>query len=273
MIRASSVAGCLVIAALALSPVPGSAGERPAPPEPSIPALIRDLSGQDWLTILRAKEALEARQEKAIPALLALLDRRDVLPLINTIDLIYPGAETFYGHGYIVDYDLDSLAVRAGWVLEAITFQDFGFREGSIGEEALFKAMREHGAGDMPLAEVTGREGPPFGRTRLPRSTALARAWWVQAGPRWTRRRAVAEALDSSSVSRQIEVFTWLRFGTTGCDGYDPRWFEAEVRPRAQKLAKSPDRGVREQAELLLRDGFHLPAPLPEIEGVVMGVR
>ena len=266
MIRASVAAGCLMIAAWA--PVPGRAEDRPA-----IPALIRDLSGQDWLTIQRAKEGLEARPKEAIPALLALLDRRDVLPLINTLDLIYPGAETFYGHGYIVDYDLDSLAVRAGWVLEAITFQDFGFREGSIGEEALFKAMREHGAGDMPLAEVTGQEGPPFGRTHLPRSTALARAWWEKAGPRWTRLRAITEALDSGSVNRQIEVFTWLRFGTTACDGYGPKWFEAHVRPRAQKLTSSPDRGVREQAELLLHDGFHLPAPWPEIEGVASGPR
>lgn len=67
---------------------------------------------------------------------------REVVPLTDTMDLIYPGAKTFYGHGYIVNYDLDSLAVRAGWVLESITFQDFGFRSNTIQEDTLFKSMR-----------------------------------------------------------------------------------------------------------------------------------
>jgi hypothetical protein len=52
--------------------------------------------------------------------------------LRETWDLIYPGAKTFYGHGYSVDYDLDWLSAKAGWALENLTFQNFGFARGGL---------------------------------------------------------------------------------------------------------------------------------------------
>lgn len=220
-----------------------------------VDALIAGLRASDWATVRSAEEQLESLQEKAVPALLALLDSRDVVPLTNTADLIYPGAKTFYGHGYIVNYALDSLAVRAGWVLESITFQDFGFRSGTISEDALFRAMREH-PGDMPLEQAVGpQEMPEPGP--VARSAERARQWWAKAGKGWTRYKGVLAALDSGDVARQREVLSWLRWGLTDCAGLDGRTFESQVRPRVRKLAASPDRGVKEQAELLLEEGLH----------------
>jgi hypothetical protein len=44
-----------------------------------------------------------------------------------------------------LDYDVDWISVRAGWALENLTFQKFGFREGVINEADLFKAVIKRG--------------------------------------------------------------------------------------------------------------------------------
>ena len=61
---------------------------------------------------------------------------------VDDADLIYPGADMFYGHGFIVDYDIDYLPARVGWAPEDITFHSFGFREGVIDEMMLLTFAR-----------------------------------------------------------------------------------------------------------------------------------
>ena len=76
-------------------------------------------------------------QKEAIPDLIELLRDTSFIKLKNTADLIYPGAEKFYGHGWIVNYDIDWVPVRAAWLLEEITFQNFGYRDATINEDKL----------------------------------------------------------------------------------------------------------------------------------------
>jgi len=68
--------------------------------------LIRDFTSADWQKVHHAKGALESFQVDALPSLIALLDRDERVELTNTADLIYPGAQQFYGHGGILDYDV-----------------------------------------------------------------------------------------------------------------------------------------------------------------------
>src|SRR5689334_142202 len=94
-----------------------------------IAGLIRDLRAADWQTVYDAHERLVALRQEAIPALLELADSREIVKLTNTLDLSYPGAANFYGHGMLLSYDIVCLGVRAGWVLDDLTFQSFGFSE------------------------------------------------------------------------------------------------------------------------------------------------
>ena len=80
------------------------------------PTLKPDLQaflGSSWPAVDDAKERLESRQAEVIPSLIDLCARTDRNRLTDTADLIYPGAQTFWGHGLIVDYDLDAIAARA----------------------------------------------------------------------------------------------------------------------------------------------------------------
>ena len=152
---------------------------------PARPSVDKDLGAfvrPAWGDVLGAKTRLEAVEAAAIPALIDLAFREDRVPLEDTGDLIYPGARFFYGHGELVDYELDILAARAGWLLEDLTFQDFGFSFPALNEKVLLQAIAG-GRRDMPLsqavpsnagqrgyrAEAADRRGchPPISRSGL----------------------------------------------------------------------------------------------------------
>ena len=198
-------------------------------PDPN-EALINDFTSADWGTVLSAKEALESRQAEAIPSVLKILDRDEIVQLQNTTDLIYPGAKQFYGHGWAIDYDIDWLSVRAGWALEDLTFQNFGFR-------------------------LTHSSTTPDVKKRLrAESVARAKTWWQNARSSWNRFDATVEALQSNDPARQMYTLGWLRYGKTKCDGLTIESFNRQLRPEAKRLSQSQDEGVRAQAKYLLED-------------------
>jgi hypothetical protein len=233
-----------LVLALCLCPLPALADEADI--------LIADLRSADWNRVEKAANRLVSLEGKAVPALLPLLGSREVVPLTNTADLIYPGAETFYGHGRIVNYALDSVVVRAGWILESMTFQDFGFRSGTITEDKLFQAMREH-PGDMPMEQAAG---PQKGPEPIASAAERARQWWAKSGKGWTRYKGLLAALDGEDVRQQADALIWLRSGVTDCAGFDQAVYSSQVKPRVRKLAASADPTVKSQAEYLLHEGL-----------------
>lgn len=225
----------------------------PPPPRP-IESLVKDLTSVDWPTVWTAELALEARGKEAIPALVELLESDELVKLQDTADLIYPGAAQYYGHGWLLDYDIDWLSVRAGWVLEKITFAGFGFRERAIREKQLLEATKQ-GRVDVPLDAVIGALKEPKARARN-RSEAATRAkkWWAQSSQTWNRFDGLVDALRSDNPMRQAYAIEWLRYGRTLCKGLDRDSYERIVRPEVSRLAKSDDELVRQQAELLLEN-------------------
>ena len=101
--------------------------------------LILQLRSSDFGDVYEAKDSIVNYGRDGIPRLIKLLRDTSFVKLKNTADLIYPGAEEFYGHGWIVHYDIDWISERAAWLLEEITFQDFGYRDLSINEDSLMK--------------------------------------------------------------------------------------------------------------------------------------
>ena len=213
--------------------------------------LISDLVSDNWHKVRRAKLQLESQEAEGIAAVMGLLDRDDVIPLTHTDDLIYPGAKTFYGHGFLVDYDLDRVAVRAGWVLEEAAFENFGFSEGAIREADLLRATL-NGKTDVPLRDVIPAESDEALRAeRMRKARTRAKAWWSAAGKDWSRYAALKDALTSGDTKREMSALGWLRHGKTQCEGLDVESYESDLLPSIKKLALSRDKGVREQATLL----------------------
>src|SRR5215212_9707503 len=105
------------------------------------PSLEQRFVSAGWQAVYQSEFKLESGGNASLGVLVSLLDRHDVVQLTNTADLIYPGAKTFYGHGWLIDYDLDRVSTRAGWALEELTFENFGFAEGQIREADLLSAV------------------------------------------------------------------------------------------------------------------------------------
>jgi hypothetical protein len=199
----------------------------------------------DWSTVSEAKCELEDRGAASLPFLMSLLDSDDVVKLTDTFDLIYPGATQFYGHGGVVDYDVDRIAMRAGWAIERLTFESFGFNEWVIRHEELV-AHPSYPMDYHPTPEdLAARE------KRRRAAIAAAKAWYAKNARHWRRFDGLKAALMSNDRNRQLVVLNWVRYGSTSCDGLTRRNFRREIVPLVQKLRGSDDPSIRQQAELV----------------------
>jgi len=215
--------------------------------------LIEVFSGNDWGLVWKAKFALETKQHHAIQAVIELLDRDERVTLMNTADLIYPGAQTFYGHGWIVNYDIDWISMRAGWALEELTFEDFGFSETTIDHDALLQATMA-GRTDVPLRDVAP-VSVDAGVRKKQRLQAIRRAkqWWKRNREGWMRLPALISALESDNPRRLLSALNWLRFEDSPIDGFSQDIYASRVLPIVKRLAESSNKGVAAQAGLLLQ--------------------
>lgn len=220
-------------------------------------SMIAKLRHAEFKDVYQVKDSLVNRGKEAIPKLIELLKDRSYVKLKNTADLIYPGAEKFYGHGWIVNYDIDWVSVRAAWLLEEITFQNFGYHEQTITEDKLMKLHKQNypsyletDSHTVDFKNKTAKQKLIAYRQMLANSISK---WWNKNQSRWTRFRALKEALASGDEQRQSLAFQFLRSGETKCEGLTRSSYEKELRPLVEKI-KASKSSEADQAKLLLDD-------------------
>lgn len=203
---------------------------RAAAPRPVQAALAR-LQSAPWNEVRAALVELAALRPASLPALVAMVDRDDRVPLTDTADLIYPGAKQLSGHGVAINYDLDHLGDRAGWALETLTFHDFGFSDG---------------------VPVTGAEDPTKAATRRQRARAAVRTWWPAVQHDWSCYRALIAEL---AGARPRLAYVQLRSGgAPACEGFTQERFKRDALATVQRHAAAPAHPLHDQARLLLRE-------------------
>ena len=219
--------------------------------------MIAELKHSDFSAIYKVKDSIVNYQKDVIPELIELLKDTSFVKLNNTADLIYPGAEKFYGHGWIVNYDIDWISVRAAWLLEEITFQNFGYRDLTINEDKLMSLHKQDytsylqtGSHDIDFKDKTPREQLIIYRLML---ADRVLKWWDKNKNGWTRLNAIKEALSSIDEQRQSLALRYLRFGKTDCDGLTLENYKKEIKPIIKKIKRSKNENA-EQAKYLLED-------------------
>jgi hypothetical protein len=219
--------------------------------------MIAKLRHADFSDVYQVKDSIVNRGKDAIPKLIELLKDTSFVKLKNTADLIYPGADKFYGHGWIVNYDIDWISVRAAWRLEEITFQNFGYHVQTISEDQLIKLHQQNYSSYLQ----TGSHSVDF-KSKSPKQKLIAyrqmladsvSKWWDNNQSSWTRFKALKEALASSDEQRQSLALHFLRFEDTKCDGLTLDSYQMELLPLVQKIRNSKS-SEAEQAQLLLDD-------------------
>jgi hypothetical protein len=219
---------------------------------------LADFKSDNWPKVNEAKDKLENFEEKAIPKIVALLESPDVVKLKNTGTLIYPGAEKVYGYGQMVDYDIDKIAVRTGWLLEEISFNNFGFTgihqpdENLIGFIKLtFPDYYNNSTNRKNLESISSAE---LRKVILQLSVKKAQAWWKENGTGWTRLSALVDALKSFDEKRQVKALFYIRNGDTKCTGLTKEYYIENISKEIVRLSGSDTQRISENARLILFD-------------------
>jgi hypothetical protein len=212
---------------------------------------------QYYPNVLHSKKMLVDLGEQAIPELIELLKDTCFVKLTNTADLIYPGARKYYGHGRIVDYDIDWISVRAAWVLEEITFEDFGYKQNRITERKLFDLIKKNYDSEYIKSwsyKVNWRDSTDYKLLIAHRKELAIKVenWWSTNQNNWTRFKALKNALQSKNTNRQLNALNYLRFGKTQCAGLTQASYEKELKPLVQWIKRKGRSGSKAQAKLLL---------------------
>ena len=217
------------------------------------PELISDFISAEWEKVFKAKDSLLNIGESVIPDLLKLMDNPKAFQkLQNTADLIYPGATEFWGHGWVIDYDLDWIAIRAGWAMENLTSQHFGFTENVITEKELMDLHKK----DYAIYIETGIHNVNFKRQKFKELDAIikkAENWWKNNQDNWTPLSGLKDAIFSNDINRQLDAIQQMRFTRFKIKGYNQEWFEREIKARIIELNKTDDEELKLQTKYLLR--------------------
>ena len=223
-----------------------------------IPALIKNFSSSDWNQVKDAKEKLENYEGKAIPQLIAMLDDNKIVKLQNTGSLIYPGAERFFGYGQMVDYDIDNLAIRAGWLLEDISFNNFGFSGEHLADDDLLPFIKitfpEYYNNSTNRKSIESSTPDQMRKLIFKLSVQNAKNWWKEEGPAWTRLNALVDALQSYDEKRQNKALFYMRNGTTKCTGLTKDYYIDNISKDIVRLSSSDTKRISENAKLILFD-------------------
>jgi hypothetical protein len=223
-----------------------------------IDKLIKDFTSSDWKTVKQAKIKLENYQALAVPKIMVLLDRTDTVKLTNTGSLIYPGATKFYGYGQMIEYDIDRIAVRAGWLLEDLSFNNFGFSGCHLLPEdqmnfikVTFPAYYNNANNRKKLESSSDAE---LGNIIFKLSVKNAKDWWASEGSHWTRLQALVDALKSFDEKRQVKALFYMRNGETNCTGLTKEYYIDNIAKEIVRLSGSDTQRVSEHASNILSD-------------------
>jgi hypothetical protein len=217
--------------------------------------LIFDLISSDWAKVYKAKDSLISIRKPAIPDLIRLLDDTKAYEkLENTTDLIYPGKGEFIfnGSGWIVDYDLNWIAIRAGWTLEDLTMEDFGFKENLLIQEKLNELYNNHKAEILENGNCkVNFEGTKY--KELDNIIMKVSVWWREKESDWTFLIGLKNAIYSDDTNRQLMAIRQMLNYRFKIDGGNKEWFNQEIEDRIIELNKSDNEELKLETEMLLQ--------------------
>ncbi len=221
--------------------------------------LIKDFTSSDWKQVKKSKAELENIQEGVIPLLIELFDNNEKVKLKNSGSLIYPGAERFFGHGQILDYDIDYISIRAGWLIEDISFNNFGFSGIHLPKEQIvshikktFPAYYNNPANRKRMESAAPEE---LKKIAWKLSINKVEEWWEAEGADFTRLKALVGALKSVDEKRQVKALFYMRNGTSKCNGLTREYYYEEISKEIVRLSGSDVQRISEHAKLILLDG------------------
>lgn len=220
--------------------------------------LMEDFVSADWKKIKVAKSGLENMQGDIMPDLIKLLDNTDKVKLENAGSLIYPGAEKFFGHGQILDYDVDYLTIRAGWLIEELSFNNFGFSGIHLPEDMMATHIKmtfpEYYNNSSNRKKLEAASSSELREIAQEQAVQAVNDWWKSENGNFSRLSELVEALKSFDEKRQVKALFYMRNGVTKCEGLSKEYYYEEIAKEIVRLSGSEVKRIAEHAKLILLD-------------------
>jgi hypothetical protein len=198
-----------------------------------------------------ARRALERYEQVAIPKIIPLLYSTAFTKIEDEPYLMYPASKDYmFSHGYMIAYNLDWLSIRAGWLIEELTFMDFGYKTAL--DEKKYAVITDYDyRGKREIPWINAPTKASLLKTRKPMAEAVA-AWWQKNKATFTRIGALKEALQSNNTTRQIIALDYLMDGLIG-DDWDQltNKYKQEIEPLILALKKSNNKSIADNAKRL----------------------
>ncbi len=213
--------------------------------------------------VLNAKIALEQKQKEAIPALIQLLQSTEYAKLYYSEALMYPGTKrVIFENEIVIPYELDWISIRAGWLLEELTFKDFGYRSTELDSE-LFEEIKRNNEIETNEKIYTidwknrqTKEQIIQSRKKQAEQVAI---WWEQNKASWSRVSALKTALQSNNeycITKALNFMAKYKSDKNNCDNFFAL-YKSEIRPHIVLLKHSLIKSMPEKLE----DYFHHEGP------------
>jgi hypothetical protein len=224
----------------------------------NVDSLLQAFKSKDFdEAVLEAKEELEKKQKEIIPVLIQLLQSTEYSKLYYSTKLMYPGTKRFIDESYRVQtipYELDWISIRAGWLLEALTFKDFGFRSTAINipsiDDIKLNNRIEMNEKIYTLNWQNRQTDEQIIQSRKLLAEKVAN-WWEQNKSTWTRVSAIKTALQSNNeycIIKALDFMSDYASYKESCDNFYELFYK-EIRPLIVLLKHSLIMSIPEKIE------------------------
>jgi len=162
------------------------------------------------------------------------------------------------GHGQMIDYSVDNLSIRAGWLLEEITFNNFGFTGIHLPDDNLVSFIKvtfpDYYNNSNNRRRIETSSSAELSRLIHKLSLQAAKEWWKKEKDSWTRLKGLEDALKSFDEKRQVKALFYIRNGATKCTGLTKEYYYNHIAKEIVRLSGSETLRVSEHARWILFD-------------------
>lgn len=230
----------------------------------NLDSLLNAFKSKDFdEVVINAKTVLESKQKEVIPALIQLLESTEYAKLYYSPSLMYPGTKRFISENEkIIPYEIDWISIRAGWLLEELTFKDFGFRSTAIANPTLEEIkLNNRIEANERIYTVNWQNRQTESQIIQNRKVLAEKAtiWWEQNKESWTRVSALKTALQSNNefcISNALSFMSDYAGYKKSCDNFY-ELYNNELWPHIVLLKHSLIKSIQEKLE----DFFYLRGP------------
>lgn len=187
-------------------------------------------------------------QQLALPKLISLL--YDQSRLASDPGDPYTVLATGNYNGYfkvaIIPYNFDWLSIRAGYVIESLTFIDFGYKS------SMKITDSKNGNIKITWNKIATAESLKKDRKMMADKVA---DWWQKNKTTWSRFNALKTALQSKDLAYINRAVEFIYGGETKCDGFTKERFEKELKPLLAAFTNTTDNELKQKIDHILEYG------------------